>query len=102
MQLEEGMQANPQVWDPNGHPVTYGRQQAPPQSDGFFHPLETCEPTLHIGYASKLWSINLRPSMGISDHVMEPKLQIGGVTSLFRQGFDDDDGDSDTIYIPTN
>ncbi|KAJ8648919.1 hypothetical protein MRB53_001942 [Persea americana] len=48
--LEEGMQANPQVWDPNGHPVTYGRQQAPPQSDGFFHPLETCEPTLHIGY----------------------------------------------------
>lgn len=59
VQLEEGMQANPhQVWDPNGHAVGYGRQQAPPPSDGFFHPLE-CEPTLHIGYVlSKPLRIN--------------------------------------------
>ncbi|XXG49843.1 hypothetical protein AAC387_Pa02g3906 [Persea americana] len=46
--LEEGMQENPNhAWDPNG----YVRQQAPPQSDGFFHPIE-CEPTLQIGYQS--------------------------------------------------
>eukprot|EP00261_Vitis_vinifera_P031355 XP_019072598.1 PREDICTED: MADS-box protein 4 isoform X2 [Vitis vinifera] len=47
--LLEGTQVNQLQWNPNAQDVGYGRQQAQPQGDGFFHPLE-CEPTLQIGY----------------------------------------------------
>ncbi|KAF9619293.1 hypothetical protein IFM89_006480 [Coptis chinensis] len=47
--LEEGSQANQQQWDPNVHGMSYGRQQAQAQAEGFFHPLQ-CEPTLQIGF----------------------------------------------------
>nr|ALF08454.1 SEPALATA-3 [Thalictrum thalictroides]ALF08455.1 SEPALATA-3 [Thalictrum thalictroides]ALF08456.1 SEPALATA-3 [Thalictrum thalictroides]ALF08457.1 SEPALATA-3 [Thalictrum thalictroides]ALF08458.1 SEPALATA-3 [Thalictrum thalictroides] len=47
--LEEGSQPNHHQWDPNMHNgVTFARQQAHTQNEGFFHPLE-CEPTLQIG-----------------------------------------------------
>ncbi|KAK4488748.1 hypothetical protein RD792_004531 [Penstemon davidsonii] len=48
--LMEGSQISLQ-WNPNAQDVGYGRQQAQPQHDGFFHPLPLdCEPTLHIGF----------------------------------------------------
>ncbi|PIN11502.1 MADS box transcription factor [Handroanthus impetiginosus] len=49
--LIEGSQISFQ-WNPSaqGHVVGYGRHPNQPQPDGFFHPLESCEPTLQIGY----------------------------------------------------
>nr|AHY82573.1 MADS-box protein 6 [Lilium formosanum] len=48
--LEETSHANQQqVWEANVHAAGYAAQQAQPQGNGFFHPLE-CEPTLQIGY----------------------------------------------------
>ncbi|KAJ9709880.1 hypothetical protein PVL29_001386 [Vitis rotundifolia] len=56
--LLEGTQLNQLQWNPNAQDVGYGRQQAPPQGDGFFHPLE-CEPTLQIGYIVLSTSISI-------------------------------------------
>ncbi|KAK4486061.1 hypothetical protein RD792_008726 [Penstemon davidsonii] len=45
--LMEGSQISLQ-WNPNAIELGYGRQEAQPQGDGFFHPLD--EPTLQIGF----------------------------------------------------
>ncbi|CAL5421100.1 unnamed protein product [Camellia sinensis] len=47
--LVEGNQVISLQWNPSAQDVGYGRQQAQPQGDVFFHPLD-CEPTLQIGY----------------------------------------------------
>ncbi|KAF5726641.1 K-box region and MADS-box transcription factor family protein isoform 1 [Tripterygium wilfordii] len=47
--LVEGYHVHSLQLNPSAEDVGYGRQQAQPQGDGFFHPLD-CEPTLHIGY----------------------------------------------------
>ncbi|KAF5746423.1 transcription factor MADS3 [Tripterygium wilfordii] len=47
--LMEGYHVHSLQMNPSAEDVVYGRQQAQPQGDGFFHPLD-CEPTLQIGY----------------------------------------------------
>ncbi|XP_038693105.1 agamous-like MADS-box protein MADS4 [Tripterygium wilfordii] len=47
--LVEGYHVHSLQLNPSAEDVAYGRQQAQPQGDGFFHPLD-CEPTLQIGY----------------------------------------------------
>ncbi|KAL7171799.1 hypothetical protein ACSBR2_036461 [Camellia fascicularis] len=47
--LVEGNQVISLQWNPSAQDVGYSRQQAQPQGDVFFHPLD-CEPTLQIGY----------------------------------------------------
>ncbi|THG22845.1 hypothetical protein TEA_023158 [Camellia sinensis var. sinensis] len=46
--LVEGNQVISLQWNPSAQDVGYSRQQAQPQGDVFFHPLD-CEPTLQIG-----------------------------------------------------
>ncbi|KAF5726633.1 putative mads box protein [Tripterygium wilfordii] len=46
--LVEGYHVHSLQLNPSAEDVAYGRQQAQPQGDGFFHPLD-CEPTLQIG-----------------------------------------------------
>ncbi|XP_022959858.1 agamous-like MADS-box protein AGL9 homolog isoform X1 [Cucurbita moschata] len=47
--LIEGYQVNALQLNQSADDMMYGRQQAQPPSDAFFHPLD-CEPTLQIGY----------------------------------------------------
>lgn len=48
LQLMEGYQLNAPQLNPSAEDVGYARQQAQPQGDVFFHPLEC--PSLQIGY----------------------------------------------------
>ncbi|KAE8646764.1 agamous-like MADS-box protein MADS4 [Cucumis sativus] len=47
--LVEGYQVNALQLNQSADDMMYGRQQAQPPGDAFFHPLD-CEPTLQIGY----------------------------------------------------
>lgn len=48
LQLVEGYQVNALQLNQSADDMMYGRQQAQPSGDAFFHPLD-CEPTLQIG-----------------------------------------------------
>ena len=48
LQLVEGYQVNALQLNQSADDMMYGRQQAQPPGDAFFHPLD-CEPTLQIG-----------------------------------------------------
>nr|BAM34478.1 MADS-box transcription factor [Alstroemeria ligtu subsp. ligtu] len=68
--LEESSHPNQQqVWDHNAHSAAgYAREQAQPQGDGFFHPLE-CEPTLQIGYHPDQITIASAPGPSASSYM---------------------------------
>ncbi|KAB5564830.1 hypothetical protein DKX38_004884 [Salix brachista] len=62
--LMEGYQINSLQLNLSAEDVGFARQQAQPQGDGFFHPLE-CEPTLQMGYQpdSTITVVTAGPSM---------------------------------------